>query len=91
LKVFLENVIHDTVTYTEHVKRKIVSPYLVFVPNDSNRPPYPSTAGDSRLASDAGNTIGISTLPGKKKAKLNKTIFTDLVSNRTYRSNTFWY
>jgi hypothetical protein len=58
LKVFLENVIHDAVTYTEHAKRKTVSPYLVFILNDSNRPPCPSTAGDSRLASDAGNTMG---------------------------------
>jgi hypothetical protein len=42
LKVFLENVIHDDVTYTEHAKRKIVSPYLVLILNDSNRPPCPS-------------------------------------------------
>eukprot|EP00075_Anas_platyrhynchos_P019820 XP_027309073.1 LOW QUALITY PROTEIN: histone H4-like [Anas platyrhynchos] len=49
LKVFLENVIRDAVTYTEHAKRKTVTAMDVSTPSSARD--APSTASAAKLPS----------------------------------------
>lgn len=67
LKVFLENVIRDTVTYTEHAKRKTVNPLdVVAALRRQGRTLY--GFGDNRIISNSSEKAAAKPAPKAKKA-----------------------